>query len=66
MKNDLTEWHIASISPPVMETYQGWRPCVDWCTTQIGNPLQDWMYVGEGVFEFREEKMLTAFLLKWA
>ena len=34
--------------------------------TQIGTPLQDWMYVGEGVFEFREEKMLTAFLLKWS
>jgi len=63
---------VASIMPPIDERiskhrYQGWKPCIDWCKERWGNNAIDgWRFVGEGVFEFREEKMLTLFLLRWA
>lgn len=75
MKNDLSGWHVASIMPPVDETingkyrYQGWMPCIDWCEKTFGEMTMDnyvWRFIGEGVFEFRDEKMLLLFLLRWA
>jgi hypothetical protein len=63
---------VASVAPPVDETinskyrYQGWMPCVEWCKEHFGpqHELQ-WHFVGEGVFEFRHEQDLVAFLLRW-
>jgi len=73
MKNQLTEWYVASIMPPVDETingkyrYQGWTPCIEWCKEQFGNSAMDgWRFVGEGVFEFRGEQDYVLFLLRWA
>ena len=77
MKNSVSGWHVASIIPPVDVTvngkyrYQGWLPCMEWCSKQFGGGIgatasgPGWQFVGEGVFEFREEKMLVLFLLKW-
>jgi hypothetical protein len=73
MKNELSGWCVASIMPPVDETingkyrYQGWTPCIEWCKEQFGNSAMDgWRFVGEGVFEFREEQDYVLFLLRWA
>lgn len=39
---------------------------MDWCFEQFGSHTVDgWGYVGEGVFEFREEKHAAWFLLRW-
>jgi hypothetical protein len=62
---------VASIMPPesIGATYRGWIPCIDWCTEMFGvaHPLNgQWLYIGEGVFEFTNERDLTAFLLKWS
>jgi hypothetical protein len=78
MKNELLEWYVASVMPPVVENingkyqYQGWRPCMEWCIKIFGGGIGDtaygpgWRFVGEGVFEFREEQDYIMFLLKWA
>lgn len=72
MKNEFSNWHVASVAPPVNDrvskhVYVGWTPCIEWCKEQFGNTTMDgWRFIGEGVFEFRDEKMLTLFLLKWA
>jgi len=72
MTNSLSGWYVASITPPVngcvsKHVYVGWTPCIDWCKEQFGNNAIDgWRFIGEGVFEFRDEKMLTLFLLRWA
>jgi hypothetical protein len=73
MKNELSGWYVASIMPPgpnlggVLQTYQGWAPCIEWCKEQFGNSAMDgWRFVGEGVFEFREEQDYMLFLLRWS
>ena len=71
MKNKLNNWHVASVMPPVdhrvSPTYQGWRPCIEWCEQTFGDRAIDgWRFVSEGVFEFREEQDLALFLLRWA
>ena len=71
MKNELSGWYVASIMPPgpnlggVLQTYQGWAPCIEWCKEQFGNSaMGGWWFVGEGVFEFREEQDYVLFLLR--
>jgi hypothetical protein len=62
------EWHVVSVmAPDDPIIYKGWTPCVDWCVEQFGARAIDgcWGYVGEGVFEFREEKHAAWFLLRW-
>jgi hypothetical protein len=68
MKNELSGWYVASIMPPgPLQTYQGWAPCIEWCKEQFGNSAMDgWRFVGEGVFEFREEQDYVLFLLRWS
>lgn len=75
LKNDLTQWYVASVMPPVDETvngkyrYQGWVPCINWCEHAFGEITMDnyrWRFISEGVFEFREEQDYIMFLLKWA
>jgi hypothetical protein len=77
MKNNLNGWYVASVMPPNTtvpprgEVYQGWRPCIIWCTKTFGDmrPYDSpdrWRFVSEGVFEFREEQDCTLFLLKWS
>ena len=61
-------WHVVSVmAPDDPIIYKGWTPCVDWCVEQFGDQGIDgcWGYVGEGVFEFREEKHAAWFLLRW-
>jgi hypothetical protein len=76
MKNSLNRWHVASVMPPVDITfdgkyrYQGWIPCIEWCEQTFGDMCSSdrparWRFVSEGVFEFKHERDLTAFLLKW-
>ena len=77
MINELSGWHVASIMPPVDMTfngkyrYQGWMPCIKWCVETFGGGIgasawgPGWRFVGEGVFEFRDEKDKTWFLLRW-
>lgn len=59
------EWHVVSVPAPGVN--QGWTPCVNWCFEQFGDRAIDgcWGYVGEGVFEFREEKHAAWFMLRW-
>jgi len=77
MINELSGWHVASIMPPVdmafndKYRYQGWMPCIKWCVETFGGGMETsawgpgWRFVGEGVFEFRDEKDKTWFLLRW-
>ena len=45
---------------------------MEWCAKTFGGGVgaaasgPGWRFVGEGVFEFREQPDLTAFLLRWA
>lgn len=73
MRNEFNGWYIASIMPPgpnlggVLRAYQGWTPCIEWCGELFGNSIMDgWRFVGEGVFEFREEKDYLLFILRWS
>ena len=72
MKNVLTNWYVASVMPPVDDTiskhrYQGWSPCVKWCAEQFGDSFDaDWNFVGEGIFEFKNERDCAWFLLRWS
>lgn len=67
-------WHVASVEAPVVDriskhVYRGWMPCIEWCEAAFGEMSHSnyrWRFVGEGVFEFREESDRTAFLLKWS
>ena len=68
MRNRNDGWYVASVAAPDDPIiYKGWSPCVDWCIEQFGARAIDgcWGYVGEGVFEFREEKHAAWFLLRW-
>jgi hypothetical protein len=76
LQNSLTGWYVASVAPPVDETvngkyrYQGWRPCLEWCTQVFGEMRSPdspprWRFVSEGIFEFRDKQDLVAFLLRW-
>jgi len=61
-------WYVTSVpAPDDPIIYKGWTPCVDWCFEQFGARAIDgcWGYVGEGVFEFREEKHAAWFMLRW-
>jgi len=63
------DWWTASIPSPEHPTggYQGWRPCIEWCEEYFGNNAMDgWLYIGEGVFKFREEQNYALFLLRWS
>jgi hypothetical protein len=73
MRSSSNGWYIASIEAPMLDNpvglrvYQGWVPCIDWCKETFGNSgLDAWHYVGEGVFEFREEPDYAWFTLRWA
>jgi len=75
-------WHIASVqAPPNVAgpdhsgwkvSYTGWNPCVKWCVATFGGGIgatswgPNWRYVGEGVFEFKDDADRLMFLLKWA
>jgi hypothetical protein len=70
MKWPRPEWHVVSVpapdDPKIAPHYKGWSPCMDWCFEQFGSHTVDgWGYVGEGVFEFREEKHAAWFLMRW-
>ena len=65
MRNSLNGWYVVSVASPVTETYQGWSPCISWCGETFGEDQRHWCYVGEGIFEFREEKDCALFLLRW-
>jgi hypothetical protein len=70
MKNEINNWHVASIMAPgprlggALEVYRGWTPCMVWCGETFAS--NNWRYISEGVFEFRQEQDLTAFLLRWS
>lgn len=54
---------IASIMPPEVDgSYQGWTPCMNWCSEQCEGY---WRFVGEGVFEFHLDSDYLMFMLKW-
>jgi hypothetical protein len=62
--NPVNGWYVVSVMSPLVN--QGWTPCVEWCSKQFGRHIDDgWGYMGEGVFEFREEKHAAWFLLRW-
>ena len=78
MKNEFSAWYVASVAAPINRYnpinghgYQGWIPCMEWCTQTFGEMRSPdspprWRFISEGVFEFREESDLIAFLLKWS
>ena len=64
MRYPQPEWHVVSVMAPGAN--QGWTLCFDWCFEQLGSHTVDgWGYLGEGVFEFREEKHAAWFMLRW-
>ena len=54
---------IASIMPPDRTPYQGWSPCIDWCSQHCEGP---WLFITEGVFEFEWDSDYVMFMLKWS
>jgi hypothetical protein len=60
-------WHVVSVmAPKIAPNYKGWSPCINWCLEQFGRHIDDgWGYMGEGVFEFQEEKHAAWFMLRW-
>lgn len=42
-----------------------WGACVTWCYATFPSTLF-WTYKGDGVFEFKNERDATLFLLRWA
>jgi hypothetical protein len=60
-------WHVVGVpAPDDPIIYKGWTLCFDWCFEQFGSHTIDgWGYLGEGVFEFREEKHAAWFLMRW-
>lgn len=60
-------WHVVSVMAPDEPLYKGWSPCTQWCREQFGGSYGNggWRFIGEGVFEFREEKHAAWFLLRW-
>jgi len=68
MRDLRDKWFVASVSAPVEDriskhVYQGWSPCMWWCAEYFNT--QDWRYVGEGVFEFKQSNDCLMFLLRW-
>lgn len=58
----------ASVKSPDRPTYVGWAPCISWCEEHLyysNHNKPCWRYVGEGVFEFENEKDYTMFMLRW-
>ena len=53
---------VASIMPPERKPYQGWQPCIDWCSANCEGP---WLFISEGVFEFELDSDYTMFMLRW-
>lgn len=50
------------MQPEVDGSYQGWTPCMNWCSEQCEGY---WRFVGEGVFEFHLDSDYLMFMLKW-
>jgi len=68
MRDLRDKWFVASVPAPVEDcvskhVYQGWSPCMWWCAEHFNT--QDWRFVGEGVFEFRQSNDHLMFLLRW-
>ena len=64
-RNPFDGWIVASVpAPNPTGRYQGWSPCIKWCDKNFDE--SNWRYVGEGVFEFRNEADHMMFLLRWA
>ena len=61
--NPVNGWYVVSVMAPGAN--QGWKPCFDWCVDYFNHIMDDWGYLGEGVFEFRNEKDYMWFLLRW-
>jgi len=67
-------WHIAGVRQPDpmpgpdfrgwTVSYQGWKPCSNWCEEQFTPDV--WQYEGEGIFKFMNEADRTLFLLRWS
>ena len=67
--NEISDRYVASVMAPAISAdpisghrYQEWKPCMDWCETQI---VDGWWYIGEGVFEFVSEQDHLMFMLRW-
>jgi hypothetical protein len=61
--------YIASIETRLFDTehgagYNGWHPQMRWCSENLQDTL--WRYVGEGVFEFKNDADRLMFLLRWS
>ena len=65
--NPVNGWYVVSVmAPKISPNYKGWSPCINWCLKQFGSHIDDgWGYMGEGVFEFRNEKHAAWFLMRW-
>jgi hypothetical protein len=63
--NEIHNRYVASVQAPNTHPgYGGWKPCMDWCEERWGNH-GGWWYIGEGVFEFNDERDYLMFLLRW-
>lgn len=65
--NEIPNRTVVSVQAPLEngETYRGWRSCMRWCDHTFG-PDSGWWYMGEGVFEFNDERDAFLFKLRWA
>jgi hypothetical protein len=65
MRNRNDGWYVASVAAPDGGRW-GWSPCIKWCVDYYGWRMNGWRIVGEGVFEFHEEKHAAWFLMRWS
>lgn len=60
--NEIHNRYVASVTAPKMPIYQGWSPCIGWCSANCKGP---WLFVSEGVFEFEWDTDYVMFMLRW-
>ena len=61
--NEIHTRFIASVGAPDSKPYKGWSPCFNWCEHHLN---EGWWYIGDGVFEFIDERDYLMFMLRWS
>jgi hypothetical protein len=61
--NEIETRFTASVPAPDRKPYQGWTPCINWCLSHLGE--DGWWFIGDGVFEFIDERDYLMFILRW-
>ena len=64
--NEIHNRTVVTVPAPhvIGEPFTGCRECTEWCEYTLG-PEASWWYMGEGVFEFNDDRDAFIFRLRW-